>query len=430
MRNLPEVFNVSPVVCVDECMSIVTSITPSSTTTHIDRYKLKAAKSYFMENLKIFSTEQVQEVLNHSCFKKFDGDFFKKAIEFSIQKQWVFPIVFNAWFDKKITDYDRLRYLSLLNKNNNKEQLRFFCEQKKFDLDSFFRNNEPSYYLSLFAQKKDSKYVFYNKTWSKQELTNWFNENKEQIPSFINDYFTAQNIISDQVQEIYSQFLSDFVISDEKKTKDKSWDRPFIQALCVMTAKFWEIVEEKSPGLIRDRISLPMQEKENKSYICNYGQKLMGNLLQNGGMKRVLDAFEPYLDIGLIPVKETISNSHYEITSDAFEVALRNNILYLFVPYAYNFDLLNEKQKEIMVAASFSWLIKDKKFIGFSDETYTLWAEKTLSIADTSITEKYFQLNKNDFNDETSLERTEILIRSKKLEEQLCEKTSIKRMKI
>lgn len=228
MRNLPEAFNVSPVVCVDECMSIVTSITLSSTTTHIDRYKLKAAKSYFMENLKIFSTEQVQEVLNHSCFKKFDGDFFKKAIEFSIQKQWVFPIVFNAWFDKKITDYDRARYLSLLNKNNNKEQLRFFCEQKKFDLESFFRNNEPSYYLSLFAQKNDSKYVLYNKTWTKQELTNWFKDNKDEIPNITKKYFSAKDIISEQVKEIYYQFLSDFVINDEKKQKIKAGiDRSF-----------------------------------------------------------------------------------------------------------------------------------------------------------------------------------------------------------
>lgn len=197
-----------------------------------------------------------------------------------------------------------------------------------------------------------------------------------------------------------------------------------------MTAKFWKIIEEKSPGLIRDRISLPMQETEKQSYTSNYAQRLISNILQNGGIKQVLDTFEPYWDLGLIPMKETISTSHYEITSDAFEVALRNNILYLFVPYAYNFDLLNEKQKEIMVAASFSWLIKDKKFIGFSDETYTLWAEKTLIVADNYMTEKYFQLNKNNFNDENSLERTDILIRSKKLEEQLCEKTSTKRMKI
>jgi hypothetical protein len=431
MKNLPEEFKeVSPVSSVEECMSIVASIIPSSTTPHIDRYRLKLAKTYFMKNLRQFSTQQVDSILQHSYFKKFDGDFFNKAIEFSIKNQWVFPITFSAWFEKETKNYDRSRYLELINKNNHQEQLKLFCSHKSTDLDSFFRNHEPSYYLSLFAQEQDPKYILYNKTWNKQELKIWFEKHPDQMGYISKNSFAARNVISKNVQEVYYQFLSDFVISDEKQTTNKTWERPFIQSLCVMPTEFWKLIEEKSPGLIRDKISLPMQVKEKKSYTSNYAQGLMGNVLHNGGIHRVLETFEPYWDLGLSPMKETISTSNYEIMSDAFEVALRNNILYLLVPYAYNFDLLNENQKEIMVAACFSWLMKDKKFDTSNDEIYTLWADQTLSVADTSIVEKYLKINKNNFNDNDNLERVEVIIRSKKLEDQLPEKGTFKRMKI
>lgn len=433
MKQLPEEFKeIKPVSSPEECWMIATSIIPSSETSHLDRYKLKLAKQYLMKNLKVFNTSQLSDILNNSYFKKFDGDFFKHAIKFSIKHQWIFPITFKAWLEKDTENYDRNCYLELINKNNHKEQLKFFCDSKTFDLDSFFRSNEPSYYLSLFAQEKDPKYILYNKAWSKEEIRDWFSKKEETLHWISKNYFPAREIISEKVQNIYIDILSTYLIKEEKKTQDKSWERPFIQALRTMPNQFWIQVEEKSPGLIRQIISLPVQvqEKDKKSYHCNIAQNLMSNLLYNGGIARVLETFEPYLDLGLIPMTETIALSNYEIKSDAFEVALRNNLQHIFVPYTYHLDMLNEQQKEMMVAACFSWLMKDKKFASHNDPELKIWAEKTLLVADTKTVQKYLKLNKNNFVDNSYLEEIEIIIRAKKLEDNLSEKSPIKRMKL
>lgn len=450
MNILPEnLKNIPPILSVDECMEIV--IKEFDKKNKESQYKIYLAKNYFKSNLDFFSPDQVNKVFEYPhMVSNFGGTFPNQAILYAIKNKIVFPKFYDYWLSQGIKRNLKISYLELLNKNGDKQQIELFCKKGIDLVDFFIKNNkfkkdiEVNKCLIECAQKYNHENILFNDFWSKQKIVSWIKENNVDIKNIASKYalfkvnlFEKNNqikLVSKNVKDAIYETLSEKIINFYQKTKivEKFDEKGLIFFLSLMPDDYWSFVEKNYPGAIRELL----KESSEKESLNNAQWLLEQRGFKQPSLNGILKIFEYDMDLLLKPVEEKIGS--YKKITDPLEFALRKKNWSIFIPFGKKVEILNEEQKEIQMAAAFSFIIdnasKGSNFIDIKSQENDLkenWAMCVFINTEFNIFKKHLHENKELIVDEDLKKELELIYLARKIEEKIPEKKEyIKQNKI
>ena len=444
MSNLPENLKIiPPVSSVDECMEIV--VRDFDRTNQESQYRLYLAKNYFRSNLELFSPNQVNKLFEYPHMaSNFGGTFPKESIEYSIKNKCLFPKMYDYWFTTGIKDNLKRDYLEILNKNGDKKQIELFCQKATGLVDSFINNNkfkngiEVNQYLIECAQKYNPENILFNDFWSKDKILYWMKESSVDIKSiafkfahFKINLFGKKNqsiMVPNNVRDAIYENLSEKIVSVYQKNKivEKFDEKGLVFFLSLMPDDYWSFVENNYPGQIRKLF----KENSEKEGVNNAQWLLSQRGFKRPTLSGILKNFEHDMDLLLRPVEEKIGS--YKKITDPLELALRQKNWSMFLPFGMKINMLSEEQKEIQMAAAFSFMIDNSTqgldFLNRKEnEKEESWVSSVFCNTEFKIFKKHLQENKFLITDDDLKKELELIYLARKIEEKLPEKIENKK---
>lgn len=381
MNNDQKAIEKKVITSVQECIDTIKYINENP---NIDikysKYLIYVATGFFTKNKESFSDEQVDFIFSNSAVEAaIAGTDMKDILKFAIEKNKLLPIKNSRWFrkSKNMVKENLLKYLKLIDINNDEEQLALFIKECKDLTLLYYRSTEnKSDMLHKGVLSIYPDYVKYNKKIPENIVIDLLT--KEKIKPF--EFKNIYNIFSAKTKDkICELFISYLLKHKERLLENKVWNldketnnennlfyKEIVDSLCTLDLHFYEKINNQEQQFISDLLSIKLTcldksfEKYERRFSYTMISKIELNLLQevfltklekNSSSKTIEYLYDSFTKKVRVPLTEFIGIYGKDI--ELSEYALKKEISDFFLNSAFLYNKFSDKEKEIYLTAAF-----------------------------------------------------------------------------
>jgi hypothetical protein len=429
--ELPEELrNIPPVTDKKRCLEIATSIWNFENQT--EKYTVFLAQDFFKKNIFSFSKEEFSTIINNKLFgRKYPGQTSYDILKKCGQDGILYPTPLHNWFDNGVSYQDQLRYLKVINDNNNKEQLEFF--NKKSDRlieDCFEKIDNPCDALIEIVVSKKPQNIFKAKSWSDEQIAQWIKEHPESSRDIFNHVNSFSKNITNfpkSKKQLYFNIVNNYISNENPTQKEKDL---FISSLISYPLDYIHYLEENHTNLFNKLITKKFSYSSSDNSVMNGIQSIILN--RKDSFNQTINTFGKYKDLVKEDVIEEVGM--YTKKTSFFEFCLRKQSYRAMTLFDFD-DNLKDEEKEVIVAG-ICMHIKDcdqssTSLKSAKNEIVDDWYSKILIACSDELYSTYMKkLKKSDLRNPKIIKELEAVELSRVLDEKPSDTTVTKRLKV
>lgn len=350
----PELQAIKPPSSVQECMEIVTSIPHFENA--VDKYKIFQAQEFFIKHIFDFNKEEFSTIINNKLFarkyiQQTAYDILKKCVDDEI----VYPVVLNSWFDKHVSYSLQSKYVALLDRENNDEQLRTFNEKlPNLVMEQFDKSDDPSYSLIKIVTAKLPEKIFKIKAWDDEQVATWIKNNPEKSKDILHQNLSAFNkgtlAFPKSKKQLYKNIVEEH-LNDSNDSDDRdSLKFKLSYSYSNYPLDYIEYLNQDYPDLITEYFHKKVIYRESEKSVVNGLQAIIFS--RDDSYHNLIKAFSEHKELLKQDVRVEIG--FYTKQTNFFEHCLKEEVFQPFIFFNLNDDLKDD-EKEILVAAAFMY---------------------------------------------------------------------------
>lgn len=359
MHNIPpELQAIKPPSSAQECMEIATSILHFENP--VEKYKVFQAQEFFMNNIFLFNKEQFSTIIKNKLFarkyvQKPAYDILKKCVDDEV----VYPVVLNSWFDKHVSYSLQAKYIALLDKENNEEQLRTFHEKlPHLVMSQLDKSDYPSYSLIKLVSAKLPEKIFQIQAWDDTQIADWIKNNPEKSKDILHQNLHKFNkgtiVFPKSKEQLYKNIIKEH-LNDSDDNNDRGIAKfKLSDTYTNYPIDYIEYLNTEYPSLLTDYFHKKLKYGVPQNSTINGLQSIIFN--RDDSYHNLIKAFSEYKDLLKEDVK--VELGFYTKQTNFFEYCLKAEEYQPFIFFNLNDDLKDD-EKEMLVAAAFMYF-KDK----------------------------------------------------------------------
>jgi hypothetical protein len=360
----PELQAIKPPSSVQECIDIATSIPHFESA--VDKYKIFQAQEFFISHIFDFNKEQFSTIIKNKLFarkyiQQTAYDILKKCADDEI----VYPVVLNSWFDKHVSYTLQGKYVALLDRENNDEQLRAFNDKlPHLVMEQFDKSDDPSYSLIKIVTAKLPEKIFKIKAWDDTQVAEWIKNNPEKSKDILHQNLHKFNNGTLQFPKSKKQLYKNIIeehLNDSNEVSDRDNAKFKLEySYTNYPIDYLEYLTENYSDLFNEYLNKKVIHREKDKAIVNGLQSIVFD--RDDSYYNLIKEFSKYKDLLQQDVK--IEIGFYTKQTNFFEYCLKEELYQPFIFFNLN-DNLKDDEKEILVAAAFMYFKNKHVELGY-----------------------------------------------------------------